>query len=45
LTSLNIVPESVSLPDLLTRLRSHAERVKRPVGHDELMQLMTIGAE
>ena len=45
LASLNIAPESVSLPDLLTRLRSHAERVKRPVGPDELMQLMTIGAE
>ena len=45
LESLDIAPDSVCLPDLLTRLRLYAEQVKRPVERGELVQLLTIGAE
>lgn len=45
LESMDISPDSVSLPDLLARLRRYAEQVKRPVERDELVQLLTLGAE
>lgn len=34
-----------ALPDLLLRLRAHAERVKRSVTQDELMSLLAVAAE
>jgi hypothetical protein len=40
---MNVAP--VALPDLLARLRSHAERVKRSVTRDELVSLMAVAAE
>jgi homocitrate synthase NifV len=33
------------LPDLLIRLRAHAERVKRSVTRDEVLSLITVAAE
>jgi homocitrate synthase NifV len=38
------IPHSV-LPDLLVRLRAHAERVKRSVTRDEVMSLLAVAAE
>jgi len=43
LAGMNVAP--VALPDLLARLRSHAERVKRSVTRDELVSLMAVAAE
>jgi len=34
-----------ALPDLLVRLRAHAERVKRSVSQDELVSLLAVAAE
>jgi homocitrate synthase NifV len=45
LESLDIAPDSVSLPGLLTRLRLYAEQVKRPVERTELVQLLSLPAE
>ena len=43
LAGMNVAP--VALPDLLARLRSHAERVKRSVTRDELVSLLAVAAE
>jgi homocitrate synthase NifV len=38
------IPQVV-LPDLLVRLRAHAERVKRSVTRDEVMSMLAVAAE
>jgi homocitrate synthase NifV len=45
LISLDISPDSVSLPQLIDRLRRYAEQVKRPVERAELVLLLTPGME
>ncbi|MFO1025472.1 MAG: homocitrate synthase [Acetobacteraceae bacterium] len=43
LAGMNVPP--AALPDLLSRLRAHAERVKRSVTPDELVALLAVAAE